>query len=537
MAIITQPVVEPDFWNRPETFWLWIVNAIFGYLAFGIALWLGKKIIDLRNGSESANILPVIAIAVIASMTRSITIGVLLEPLGLQGVNPVERLPFGAFLGFAWVITTALIMDTKYRFKFHLDEVIADQRSLLDQIHNVQDKISRNINSSPRAALENSHRKLQQSIRELAILSNSSKNWEALVPQLRTATLQLALSAKKEPWTADKDLNDLKSSRWKAIREITTKPLMNLPLVITATAVVTFFGGIRLYPIGFVLFSLFIGLGLHVAIILAARFIIQRQSAPSSFTYAVMVVAIFLTSVMLPIFPDTYGYNLFSMRGIALAATMFEVVWLVASGYVIYNQNQRQQIIANAQLENERLRNANGLIARIGNRFEKNNYDPTTALDLISEEINRARVNSDLQLARETLEFSSILFSQISDSLIGISQASIKTTLERVSKTSAGAAQVFWTFTGEPVPDSMQPRISAALEICVSKAIRHGEASVISVDIQRLGNIVACKVTDNGQDYVEAGSGLGIEILMDLTGGTWQRDRSGGLNIATAQFV
>jgi hypothetical protein len=35
---------------------------------------------------------------------------------------------------------------------------------------------------------------------------------------------------------------------------------------------------------------------------------------------------------------------------------------------------------------------------------------------------------------------------------------------------------------------------------------------------------------------LKAGSGLGIEILMELTGGTWQRDRAGGLNIARAVF-
>jgi hypothetical protein len=82
----------------------------------------------------------------------------------------------------------------------------------------------------------------------------------------------------------------------------------------------------------------------------------------------------------------------------------------------------------------------------------------------------------------------------------------------------------------------MARRVIATLEVCASKAIRHGEANVISVDVKRLGDAVELKVSDNGQDYVEAGSGLGVEILMDLTGGTWQRDRSGGLNIATAQF-
>ena len=54
--------------------------------------------------------------------------------------------------------------------------------------------------------------------------------------------------------------------------------------------------------------------------------------------------------------------------------------------------------------------------------------------------------------------------------------------------------------------------------------------------MKRLGETVEIKASDNGQEYVEGGSGLGVEILRDLTGGTWQRNRSGGLNIATAQF-
>jgi hypothetical protein len=158
--------------------------------------------------------------------------------------------------------------------------------------------------------------------------------------------MRLALVDKKTSWTADKDLNELKSTQWQAIREIATKPLMNLPLVITATAVVTFLGGIRLYPVDFVVTSIIVALGLHVAIILGTRIVIQRQSEPSTFSFAVMLAALFLTSALLSTIPGYLSYDRASLIGIALAATIFEVVWLIASGYVIFNQNQRQEIIA-----------------------------------------------------------------------------------------------------------------------------------------------------------------------------------------------
>ncbi len=536
MAILFQPVVEPDFWQRPETLWLWILNAMFGYLVFGIFIWLGKNLISIRKNSISRNALAVIAVAVVASLARSFSIGSLMEPLGLGGVSSIERLPFGAVLGFAWVFTSSLIMDTKYRFKFHLEEVVGVQRTYLDQIYNVQGKIFENIKLSTKASLEKSHRQLQQAIRELAILSNSTTSWAALVPQLRVATMRLALVDEKASWTADKDLNELKSTRLQAIREITTKPLMNLPLVITATATVTFLGSIRLYPVNFSLISIGVLLGIHVAIIWGARIIIQRQNKPSSFSFAIMLAALFLSSAVLPAIPSRLGYDALSMRGIALAATMFEVVWLIASGYVIFNQNQRQAIIANAQLENERLKDASRFVEKVESDFEKSQYEPIAALDLISEVVNKARVNSELQLAREALEFSSILFGEISDSLSGTVETSVEQTLKRISRTSAGTTEVIWTITGSQIPNSIQPRISAALEICVSKAIRHGEANVVSIDVRGTQTGADFKVTDNGHEHDDGGVGLGVEILLELTGNSWERQRSGGLNIVTAQF-
>jgi signal transduction histidine kinase len=134
------------------------------------------------------------------------------------------------------------------------------------------------------------------------------------------------------------------------------------------------------------------------------------------------------------------------------------------------------------------------------------------------------------------LEFSSILFGGIADLLSGTSETSIEQTLNRVSTTSAATTEVLWTITGSQIADSVQPRISAALEICVSKAIRHGEATVVSIDVRGHESGAEFKVTDNGHEHDDGGVGLGVEILQELSGDTWERNRAGGLNIVTAQF-
>jgi signal transduction histidine kinase len=112
----------------------------------------------------------------------------------------------------------------------------------------------------------------------------------------------------------------------------------------------------------------------------------------------------------------------------------------------------------------------------------------------------------------------------------------IEQELSRISRTVATQSDVIWSVSGAKVDLALARRVIAALEICISKAIRHGNASVISIDVKRMVDTVVIKVSDNGSDYVEGGSGIGVEILKELSGNTWLRERSGGLNIVTAQF-
>jgi FtsZ-binding cell division protein ZapB len=537
LAIITQPLVEPSFWDDYGTWPSWFLISVLGYLAFGLVLWLGWiAFIDRRNKANSSAAL-VISIAIIASMFRSATIGLLIEAFGLTGVDSITRLPFGAFLGFAWVFTSALIMDSKYRYQLHLETLVAEQDQLLQQNRDWLGQVRNLLPNFTRVVIEDSHRSLQQAMREIAILSNDpSQVWAKVTPKIKRASIRIALADDKQVWTSEKTVSELQGTRAKALAAITTTPLMNVPLVMTFTATIALLGATRLYSVSFAFAAVAFGIVLHAAIIEFFKFLIKRNYSPSSFRYFLMASILLITSLLSTAIASPLVYDLLVLRTIAFTATIFEIVWLVATGFIQYGQLQRQTTIDSASSENEQLKSSLHFWQQrfVASGGESDRNEPP--LLTVSGAMNLAVATGDLELGLEAMEFSNLYFAEFAEDFLGQDDMDIESELGRISRTWKPKAEVIWSVSGARVERSMARRVIASLEVCVSKAIRHGNATVISIDVQRLGNAVEIKASDNGQDYVEGGSGLGVEILMDLTGGTWQRDRSGGLNIATAQF-
>jgi hypothetical protein len=537
LAILTQPLVEQSFWDDYSTWPTWLLISILGYLVFGLVLWLGWfAFIALRKKANTATLL-VIAIAVIASMFRSATIGLLIEPLGLTGVDWIARLPFGAFLGFAWIFTTSLIMDSKYRYQLHLEMLVDEQGVLLQRNREWLAQIRNQLSNTSRVVIEDSHRSLQQAMREIAILSNdSSQVWAKVTPKIKRASIRIALADDKQVWTSEKTLSELQGSRSKALAVITTTPLMNVPLVITFTATIALLGATRLYSVSFALAAVAFGVVLHTAIIKFFKFLIKRNYSSSSFRYFLMASILLITSLLSTAIASPIDYDLLILRTIAFTATVFEIVWLVATGFIQYGQLQRQTTIDSASSENEQLKRSLHFWQQrfVASGGESDRNEPP--LLTVSGAMNLAVATGDLELGLEAMEFSNLYFAEFAEDFLGQDDMDIESELGRISRTWKPKAEVIWSVSGARVERSMARRVIASLEVCVSKAIRHGNATVISIDVQRLGNAVEIKASDNGQEYVGGGSGLGVEILMDLTGGTWERARAGGLNIVTAQF-
>ena len=537
LGILAQPVVEPSFWNDFGTLPLWLLSAGLGYLTFGVVLWLGWFIFIDRRRSAFTSPLLVISIAIAASMARSATIGSLTEPLNLDGVGSLARLPFGAFLGFAWVFTTSLIMDSKYRYQLHLDSLVSEQVELLHKNGEWVDQVRLRLNQVSRELIEDSHRHLQQAMREIAILSNDPKTiWAKVTPEIKRASIRIALAEDHQTLTSEKNLSELKGSRSVALAAIATTPLMNVPLVMTFTSIITFLGATRLYSTTFALSAITFGILLHIAIIQLFRYLITRNPSASTFRYFLMISILLVTSLLSTTLVSPIDYDLLILRTIAVTATVFEVVWLIATGFIQYGQLQRQKTIDRAKAENETLELS--LIFWQENISELKIDDESNKSPLleVAAAMNRAVVTQDLQLGLEAMAFSNLYFAEFAGDILGQDAMEIESELGRIARTWKNQADVIWSVSGDHVELAIARRVTAALEICVSKAIRHGEASVISVDVKRLNDLVEIKVSDNGHDYVESGSGLGVEILKELSGNTWQRERAGGLNIVTALF-
>ena len=537
LGILAQPVVEPSFWNDFGTLPLWLLSAGLGYLTFGVVLWLGWFIFIDRRRSAFTSPLLVISIAIAASMARSATIGSLTEPLNLDGVGSLARLPFGAFLGFAWVFTTSLIMDSKYRYQLHLDSLVSEQVELLHKNGEWVDQVRLRLNQVSRELIEDSHRHLQQAMREIAILSNDPKTiWAKVTPEIKRASIRIALAEDHQTLTSEKNLSELKGSRSVALAAIATTPLMNVPLVMTFTSIITFLGATRLYSTTFALSAITFGILLHIAIIQLFRYLITRNPSASTFRYFLMISILIVTSLLSTTLVSPIDYDLLILRTIAVTATVFEVVWLIATGFIQYGQLQRQKTIDRAKAENETLELS--LIFWQENISELRIEDESNKSPLldVAAAMNRAVVTQDLQLGLEAMAFSNLYFAEFAGDILGQDAMEIESELGRIARTWRNQADVIWSVSGDHVELAIARRVTAALEICVSKAIRHGEASVISVDVKRLNDSVEVKVSDNGHDYVESGSGLGVEILKELSGNTWQRERAGGLNIVTALF-
>ena len=537
LAILTQPLVEQSFWDDYGNWPSWILISVISYLIFGLLLWIGWVTLISRRKKANTSAALVISIAVIASMLRSASIGVIIEPFGVTGVGSIERLPFGAFLGFAWVFTSALIMDSKYRYQLHLETLVAEQEQLLRRNRDWLDQVRKMLPNISREEMEDSHRELQVALREIAILSNNpNKVWSKVTLEIKRAAIRIALADDKEVWTSQKSLSELQGSRAKAFAAIATTPLMNVPLAMTFTAIIALLGATRLYSIAFSLAAVAIGILMHTAIIQLFKFLIGRNHNTSSFRYLLMASILLVTSLLATAVASPTDYDLLILRIVAFAATVFEIVWLVATGFIQYGQIQRQLVIDKAKLENERLKYALEFWQRNFPKPYGNETDNESPLLKITTAMNAAVVTEDLALGLQAMEFSNLYFAEFATDFLDQNGMDIESELARISRTWKQKTEVIWSLSGAQVEIPLARRVIAALEVCVSKAIRHGSATVISIDVKRMGDQVAIKVTDNGQDYVEGGSGLGVEILMDLSGGTWQRDRFGGLNVVSAQF-
>lgn len=530
LGILTQPIVEAGFWDGTSNPLNWFALSFLAYLVFGLVIFIGHKVIVPNREAKPAPASVVILIAMLAGMARSLTIGTNLELFGLSGINGVQRLPFGAFLGFVWIVTAALVFDFKYRYQSQLQPIVAEQKQLLNQQRIRLEKLGLASGDSGIPELEMSQRRLQNAIRDVTVrASNTKSNWAILAELVSQASLKVIHAGQPDSWISDSTDSELRGSRMDALKAISRTPLFNIPIALGFTAITVFFGAVRLFPIEIFLSWMALGFTSNFLVLLAGKALISRSNHSSSIGFINLLATLMILALVAPSFLDNGRYSNEQFRLFIILATAFEFIWIFATGYMQFVQENRQTIIDKASAENELLRAESRYWEAIESQLESNQYSYSTAMDQITSDLESLIKSERPDQAKGPIQFANTMMPSINELLLPVEKMSLEKELDRIERTWRPQANVIWTVTGEQTSVALARRAVGVLEICVSKSVRHGLASVISVTVTRSANSVEILVTDNGQPHDDNNSGLGIELAKELSNNTWVRTRVGSL--------
>jgi hypothetical protein len=326
------------------------------------------------------------------------------------------------------------------------------------------------------------------------------------------------------------------SSPRDAFHIISRTPLFNIPVVFSFYFTSIFLAAARIIPIAEGAVSLTIGLLINLLILVLSKKIIERGSGDSSFGYLAMCAILVLQAIIGPLFSSAPYISIFELQVFALAGTLIEIIWIVATGLLLLSQQNRQKIIDQATSENELLNLEVKYWETIANRAKHESYSPTFTLDLIASDLRSFLAADQPDNCRGAIECASSLVAEIKFVRGSVDVFSIESEFERILATWGQAVEILWTVSGENASESQVRRAIALIEISILRSLRNGSASVISIDVASSDTASEVTVSDNGVEHATVGASLGIDILQKISNGTWNQERSGGVNKVTARI-
>jgi hypothetical protein len=537
LGVLLQPIIEPGFMYGKENLFAWLAVCTLGYLAFGALLLFANKFLIPNRDVKPASVAMVLLIVVLGGLVRSYVIGSAIPIFGLTGIGPVERIPFSVTITLFWFITTSLIMDSKYRYRKQLDELVSEQLPLLESQKAYLANFAQSIPVGTKADFDVSNFQLQNVFRDLAVKASvSGPSWIPVARQAYQTVMSLIFVQRRPRRFSELAVSEFIASPRDAFNIISRTPLLNIPVVFAFYVITLFLAAARILPIEEAALSLSIGLLVNLLILVISTKLIQRSKNDSAFGYLTMFAVLVLQAIIGPTFSTASYISVLELQIFALAATLIEIIWIVMTGLLQLSQQNRQKIIDQATDENDLLRLEIQYWETIAQHSATANYSPTITLDLIASDLRRFLDLDQPDNCRGAIECASTLVSEVKLIRSPIDEFSIESEFERIMATWGQEADILWTVSGEKNSESVVRRAITLIEISILKSLRYGEASVISIDVANSGNVSETTITDNGREHTGAGAVLGMEILQELSSNTWTQERTGGVNKVTAQI-
>jgi len=536
IGVFFQPIIEPGFWSGQENFFVWITVCALGYLAFGAFLVFANKFLIPNREIKSASVIMVLIVAVIGGLIRSSVIGSAIPVFGLTGIGAVERVPFSALITVLWIATSSLIMDSKYRYRTQLDELVTEQIPLLESQKAYLSNFAKSIPAGTKSDFDKSNFQLQNVFRDLAVKASvSGPSWIPVARQAYQTVMSLIFVQRRPRRFSELAGSEFIASPRDAFNIISRTPLLNIPLVFSLYVVMLFLAAARILPIKEAALPLSIGLLVNLLILVVSKKLIQRSKNDSAFGYLTMFAVLVLQAIIGPTFSTASYISVLELQIFALAATVIEIIWIVTTGLLQISQVNRQKLIDQATGENELLRLEIQYWETIAQSSATTDYSPTETLDLIASDLRQFLDLDQPHMCRGAIECASSLVSEVKLIRSSIDQFSIESEFERIMATWGQEADILWTVSGASNPESVVRRAITLIEISILRSLRNGGATVISIDVANSGTVSEVTITDNGLEHTGAGAALGIEILQELSSNTWTQERTGGVNKVSAQ--
>lgn len=536
LGVLLQPIIEPGFLYERENLLAWLAVCTLGYLAFGAVLFIANKFLIPNRDVKPASVAMILLIAVLGGLARSFVIGSAIPVFGLTGIGPIDRIPFSVTITLFWFITSSLIMDSKYRYRKQLDELVSEQLPLLESQKAYLENFTDSIPVGTKADFDMSNFQLQNVFRDLAVKASiSGAKWEPVAHQAYRTVMNLIFVQRRPRRFSELSKSEYIASPSEAFNVISRTPLLNIPVVFSFYVTSLFLAAARILPIAEAAIPLAIGLLINLLIVVISKELIQRSKSNSAFGYLTMFAVLALLAVIGPTFSTASYVSVLELQVFALAGTVVEIIWIVATGLLQLSQQNRQKLIDQAASENELLRLEVAYWETIAQRAAQANYSPTVTLDLIASDLRKFLDLDQPEGCQGAIECASTLVAEVKLIRGSIDDASIESEFDRIIATWGQEADILWTVSGLPSPEPLVRRAITLIEISILKSLRYGGATVISIEVENSGSLSQVAVTDNGLKHAGAGATLGVEILQELSNNTWAQERSGGVNKVTAQ--
>lgn len=537
LGVLLQPIIEPGFLYERENLFAWLAVCTLGYLAFGAVLFIANKFLIPNRDVKPASVAMILLIVVLGGLARSSVIGSAIPVFGLTGIGPVERIPFSVTITLFWFITSSLIMDSKYRYRKQLDELVSEQLPLLESQKAYLTNFAQSIPVGSKADFDMSNFQLQNVFRDLAVKASiSGAKWEPVARQAYRTVMNLIFVQRRPRRFSELLKSEYIASPSEAFNVISRTPLLNIPVVFSFYVTTIFLAAARILPIAEAAIPLAIGLLVNLLILIISKKAIQRSKSNSAFGYLTMFAVLALLAVIGPTFSTASYVSVLELQVFALAGTVVEIIWIVATGLLQLSQQNRQKLIDQATSENELLRLEVAYWETIAQRSAQANFSPTVTLDLIASDLRKFLDLDQPEGCQGAIECASTLVAEVKLIRGSIDDASIESEFDRIIATWGQEADILWTVSGPPSPEPLVRRAITLIEISILKSLRYGGATVISIEVENSGSVSQVAVTDNGLEHNGVGAGVGIEILQELSNNTWTQERSGGVNKVTAQI-